>query len=390
MRYLCWTVGEGYGGCEAYIVQMVEYAKAKGWRPTVICGPGAAEEFRRRISGVRIEVPAHVSLVRSGGRFWQRRRVRRPVELLAYAKLLLKIRPHIVHSVLPLHVPSAGPMRSDTWISLCSRLGIPNLMTFQLVEPRWPPKDQDVSTLRQARARGARFCAISRNNRELICDYFQLQQSDVTVIPNRPRRAAKFGVRTDVRREVRTELGVSDADMLIITVAQLHERKGHDLIVGAMGGILEAFPTAKFLWVGEGDRRPVLTESLTQRGLLDRVMMTGWREDVVRLLAASDLFLFATRCEGGESIALGEAVAAGLPVVASNASGIPELLRDGVDGYLFPVDDSAALGRCVRMALGDPVEAKRRACSAQQRLAMYTEEDMLRDTFSLLEDTAKG
>ena len=75
---------------------------------------------------------------------------------------------------------------------------------------------------------------------------------------------------------------------------------------------------------------------------------------------------------------------AGLPIVASDASGIPELLRDGEDAYLFRSGDARALAQAVRKALADPTMAVQRGLSAKERVSSYSEEEMFRDTFTLL------
>ena len=81
---------------------------------------------------------------------------------------------------------------------------------------------------------------------------------------------------------------------------------------------------------------------------------------------------------------------AGLPIVASDASGIPDLLRDGEDAYLFCSGDARSLGQAVQEALADPATAIKRGLSAQRRVGSYTEEEMFRDTFEILESLSSN
>jgi glycosyltransferase involved in cell wall biosynthesis len=381
MNYLCWVPGEYFGGCEAYAVRLVEHLRSLGWRVTVAC-PHArcASEMRRRLDGVRVLELPDVAL---GGHFPGRAFLLRFLQWSRYAACLLRIRPDIVHNIFPWH------QSSRRWIEVNTRRRSRMLFTFQLVPSARPPDGDYVTVFRNARERGARFCAISKHNQRLLCEYYGFAASDVGVIPNRPRTTAGAKLSAAERAKLRRDLGVPESALLITTVGRLHEQKGYDLIAMAIGRIVSAFPQARFLWLGEGEQRSALDALLAQQGVSERVLRPGWRDDVPPLLAASDLFLFPTRYEGGESFAIGEAVAAGLPVVTSDASGIPELLRDGEDAYLFPVNDHAALATAVCAALSDPTEAARRARSAAARLAAYTESDMLRDTVTLLESTAQ-
>jgi glycosyltransferase involved in cell wall biosynthesis len=104
------------------------------------------------------------------------------------------------------------------------------------------------------------------------------------------------------------------------------------------------------------------------------------------LLRACDLFVFPTLAEG-QPFALMEAMAHGLPIVTTDASGIPEILSDGHSGVLCPKGDSCALYRALRLALRDPGAAKTMARNARQRAENLDEREMLQDTLQLIQET---
>jgi glycosyltransferase involved in cell wall biosynthesis len=95
------------------------------------------------------------------------------------------------------------------------------------------------------------------------------------------------------------------------------------------------------------------------------------------LLKSADLFVFPTHFEGGQSFAIAEAMAYGLPIVTSNASGIPEVIRDRTDGLLFRSGDSCDLLETLRWALRHPEKMREMAESAKQRAQDFTEEKMI-------------
>ncbi len=122
--------------------------------------------------------------------------------------------------------------------------------------------------------------------------------------------------------------------------------------------------------MGEGDARSELESMLAQRGLTQVVLLLGFRDDVSEILAASDIAVLPSRVEGFGYV-LVEAMAASLPVVASRASSILEIVEDGVDGFLHDVGDSSAIAAHLGKLLSNPAQARdmgaRGRASAKQR-----------------------
>lgn len=136
----------------------------------------------------------------------------------------------------------------------------------------------------------------------------------------------------------------------ILAMGRLHQNKGFDTLIRA----LPLVPGATLCVAGEGDERPILRALAREVGVADRVHLLGWREDRGALLAACDLFVCPSRHEPLGNVVL-EAWSAGRAVLAAAAQGPRELLNDGRDGVLVPVDDEAALGRAMSALLADPV-----------------------------------
>jgi glycosyltransferase involved in cell wall biosynthesis len=151
------------------------------------------------------------------------------------------------------------------------------------------------------------------------------------------------------RARVRAELGLAIDTPLLVTVAVLRKGKGIGDLLAAMPEILESVPDAMTLIVGDGDQRATLERLAAEEGVADRVLFTGSRDDVGALLAASDVFVLPTH-EDLLPTVVAEAMATGLPVVASDVGGLRDMVEDGVTGTLYPAGEVPALAEaCVEM-----------------------------------------
>lgn len=142
------------------------------------------------------------------------------------------------------------------------------------------------------------------------------------------------------RRSVRRELGLANDDLVVVTVARLDRVKGVDILARDWPAIARRVPSARLLLVGQGALREDLLSVLESEGVLPTVTMTGYREDVAHVLHAADVLALPSRSEGMPLAAL-EALASGLPIVAHAVGGIPELVVDGQNGILVPLETGA-------------------------------------------------
>lgn len=139
---------------------------------------------------------------------------------------------------------------------------------------------------------------------------------------------------------IRTQLGVPNEARVIGTVAQISRRKGIDLVIETAKIILESFPDAYFLIIGpDGKGEKEFAQEMRRRASViasgQRILFLGPRKDIRDILASLDLFFLPSRSEPF-GMAICEAMAAGVPVVASNVGGIPEIIPDDSYGVLKP------------------------------------------------------
>jgi glycosyltransferase involved in cell wall biosynthesis len=161
----------------------------------------------------------------------------------------------------------------------------------------------------------------------------------------------------------------------IMTVGRLAPPKDPLTLVHALP-MLEPRPYS-LAFVGDGPDRRAIEEELRASGLADQVALSGERRDVPRLLAAADVFVLSSRSEGAP-LSILEAMAAGLPVVASDVGGIGELVADGETGLLVPPGDPARLALALARVLDDRALRERLGAAGRARARERFDIDALR------------
>ena len=169
------------------------------------------------------------------------------------------------------------------------------------------------------------------------------------------------------RERVRLELGASAETILVGSVGNLKAQKAPLDFVEAARRAHARDARLAFVFAGDGELRAEVERAIAGAGLSGVVRLLGWRDDVPDLLSALDLFLLTSRFEGLPRAAL-QAIAAGVPVVATDTGGIAEIVADGETGVLVPVGDMPAASDAVVRLAADPEARRRLAAGARLRL----------------------
>jgi glycosyltransferase involved in cell wall biosynthesis len=160
------------------------------------------------------------------------------------------------------------------------------------------------------------------------------------------------------RRAARQQLGLDASAPVIGCVGRLVPLKNQHLMIEVLPTLLRSHPALKLVMVGDGALDTALRQQASSAGVAEQVLFLGQRPDVADLLPALDVFALPSRTEG-LSIALLEACATGLAVVATAVGGNPEIIRHGETGLLIPADDAASL-RDALMSLLDSADLRAR------------------------------
>ena len=168
----------------------------------------------------------------------------------------------------------------------------------------------------------------------------------------------------------RRALGVGPADFAIGTVTRLHDSKGNQYLVDAARLVLDVRPDARFFLVGEGPLLADLQAQAARLQLGDRFVFAGFAKDVAATLSAFDLSVFPSLWEGTPLTAF-EALAAGKPIVATDADGLLDILRDSHDARIVPRRNARALADAIIALLDAPAERARLSANARVSGANY-------------------
>jgi glycosyltransferase involved in cell wall biosynthesis len=166
------------------------------------------------------------------------------------------------------------------------------------------------------------------------------------------------------RHEARRALGIADDDPLVGWVGRLSHEKGADVFVQSLAKIRDASPRASVL--GDGAELSKLQALARALGVDRQVQWHGTIPDAGRLFPAFDVFVLSSRTEG-TPIVLFEAMATGVPIVATRVGGVPDVVSDN-EAALVPADDPSALAHAIRSTLENPTLATERAERARRRL----------------------
>ena len=240
------------------------------------------------------------------------------------------------------------------------RLGIPSISTIHTLDrpPRWT-KEAARSRLMAwtLRRRSDRVIAVSRSARDHVLRKAGLPKRHTAAIHNGINLAPFLAVGTEERCRTRSELGIGADDPVITTVAVLRQPKGITDFLVALPTLLQSYPKLTYLIVGDGPDRSRLDRFVADLGVGQSVHFAGRRSDIPHMLAATDLFVLPSLTEALPTVLI-EAMAVGLPVVATQVGGVPEIVDSGVTGLLVPPSSPTALAEAADRLLNSPRQCR--------------------------------
>jgi glycosyltransferase involved in cell wall biosynthesis len=369
------------GGAESYIRMLTAGALGAGWDVEVAFpAREATRSLRSDLArlGARcrtLEIGAVQPRGRSGAI------IAAALEALATIRLLRALRADATMVVLPHPDQTPGAVLGA---ALAPGVAVASV---HLVAPQLA-----VTALRRrlysfARSRGMRWIAVSQDNRRRLAAALGWPQAAIELVYNGIAAAPnpEPAERRAIAAAVREELGLAPEAKLLLSVGRLHRQKGHDQILDSIPAVLAQRTDAWWVWAGEGPSRGELEARIAGAPLGERVILLGRRADVRRLMLGSDALLFPSRYEGFPLTVI-EAHMTELPVIASRAGPLPEVVRDRLDGLLVSPGDAAALACATVWALEHPGEMAAMAASARSRALSDLSIDAMTDaTLALLQ-----
>ena len=362
--------GDAFGGAERSLLHLLAHTDRAAFEPLLVLHPSTAlRPVLREAAALgvpAIEVP----------------RMRGVLAFPAAMRFAARIRGR--GQILHAHLTWA---LGCSWAILAAGLSsIPSVATVQLFLP-----DDSVRLPRLTRrfvpGRVARYVAVSPHVAEALHDALGVDAARIDVVPNGiPQTARTAAERAQRRGEARRRVFGEEARTIALVVARLERQKGHGTLLAAAADV----PGVLFALAGAGEDRGALERQAASLGLSERVVFLGHRPDVPDLLAAADLFVLPSTSEG-LPLALLEAAAAGLPIVATDIGGNRDVVRAGETGLLVPAGDPAALAAAIRRLATDPSYARGLGESAAARFdSRYTAAAMAKGVERAYERVLRG
>jgi sugar transferase (PEP-CTERM/EpsH1 system associated) len=341
----------GTGGMENGVVNLINHLPAGRFRHAIVSVTDHTD-FRRRIR--RDDVSFHDLNKRPGHDFgWYRR----------LAAVLRTLRPDIVHTR---NLNALEAQFVAAWLGIPARVhGEHGRDVFDLEGRNWK-----YNLLRRAaRPLVRHYIAVSRDLAGWLTDTVGVDAQRVTQIYNGVD-SGRFRPRTGARPDIAPDGFLDGARLVIGSAGRLVAVKDYPTLVRAfirLHGMAPDPEGLRLVLIGDGPEREACQQLVDAAGLARQVWLAGKRDDVAELMRSLDLFVLPSLGEGISNTIL-EAMATGLPVVASRVGGNPELVQAGVTGSLFEAGDADALARLLLEYAHDDARRQREGAAARARV----------------------
>ena len=344
-----------YGGGERAFGQLISLLSKDKYEIDVACKPGGVFEEKIISSG------ASLRPVDMGSRY-------SPKAILQLFSIMKKRSIDIVHS-------QGG--RADFFTRVAAKLaGVPIIVSTIAM----PVEGFDVNPLRKSVYAAFdrfserfvdKFIVVSKALEHALIEKHRINKEKVVLVPNgievEEYRPEERGVEHGAGGKghgVREEFGLGNKIPLVGAIGRLVWQKGFEYLIKAIPSVAEKFPEAKILIVGEGELEAKLKAESEKLKVRDKIIFTGFRQDIKEILSAIDILAMPSLLEGMPFVIL-EAMAMAKPIVATDIESITEILDNGKTGILVPPKDPDALSRAIISLLTDGDKARQMGFEAR-------------------------
>lgn len=353
-----------WGGGQAQVFYLTCGLKERGHQVTVVC-PEEGLLFRKcRLAGLTtypVKMRGEWDIYSA----WQ------------IASLICKENPQILH-IHSAHAHALAQMAGIFNLSLKLKVVLSRRVTFHI-------KRNPISYLKY-RFKIDRIIAVSSRVEQVLIED-GLAKEKITVIHS-GIDLTRFKA-MDKADYPYQELDLDPTQPVVGIIAALVPCKDHRNFLRAASMVLKRLPQVQFLVVGEGKLRESLETLSNDLGLESKVKFLGFREDVVQILSILDLFVLSSYLEG-LCTSLLDAQAAGVPVVATKTGGIPEIIKNGLNGLLVPPQDPESLAKAIVKLLKDKKLAKQMSSCGKEMVREFSKEKMISQTEKVYAELLTG
>lgn len=341
-----------WGGAEVYLMQLVAAARDAGIEPHVYCAD-------------RHDADAWIEALIEQGFNVTRYRPTKEFNPLGFFAARRVLRGYDV-----VHINKTHPRNSLPAVVAARHSGASVVVATEHLtlrpDSRFPMGRRIITFLVRCTNRLLdKTIAVSELSRDQLIDHYGIPPERIVAIRN-GMDVARFDEDVDASA-VRAELGFEDDDSIALLIGRFAPLKGHTFALRALASAMERVPGLKMVFAGNGELEEELKAEAGELGLADRVLFAGFRRDVPRLLAASDVLILPSESESLPLVIL-EAMAARRPVVSTDVGGISEAVEDGRTGLLVKPRDSAGLADAMVEVLGDVERGRSMGLEGRRKL----------------------
>jgi glycosyltransferase involved in cell wall biosynthesis len=372
-RILIASLSPVRGGAEAYAATIASAAARAGW--SVSMAAPDTEQMRPLLEQIRADGVTHVRVPAPA-----RRRLDRVRAILGFTAAVIRTRPRVIQLVLP------WPRSAFGHLLACALLAVPTVVVFQLVPDDRESLRREIEPrlwlYRWARGRRQSWIAVSDHARDMVAYVFDVPAESIGRIYNGVEVEQDGSRPSDP--DARHALGLDADAFVMLSIGRLHVHKGHADLLSALAVLAPRYPELRLLLAGDGAEHGRLEELAESLGIGDRVQLLGHIEDPRRLHRVADLFVFPSRYEG-TPFAMLEAMAGGIPVVATKFGGAEEIIEHASEGLLVGVGDTAGLAAAIEAALDDCAMMTSMAARARLKVRQFSRTSMVDETLAVLD-----
>ena len=354
-RLLVVTESLGVGGTESHLIRTLPLLAKAGWSVATFCLTERGERAEQvEAAGVEVFAAPHLATRKES-------LLRYPAHVTLAANklywLLRHWRPQIAHFYLP------GPYLIGAHVAIAARTPIKVMSRRSLsgYQRNWP------TVARLERRLHGQMDAVIGNSRAVVRELIDegVPEAKVRLIYNGIESVRALPDRDEARRT----LGLDDATLVGVVVANLIHYKGHRELVRGLSHVASNLSSPWRILVAGRDHglRAELEALAAARGISDHIQFLGEYADIPRLLAAADFGLLTSREEGFSNVIL-EGMSAGLPMIVTNVGGNPEAVLDGETGCVVPPCNLKAISDAILRLANDPELRRRLGAAGQKRV----------------------
>lgn len=372
MKIVLAITKSNFGGAQRYVFDLATSFKEHGDDVVVVCGGEGA--LTKKLTEHHIRVVSIPSLGRDVS-------LREDIEAMRnLARIIRTEKPDILH----INSAKIGGLGS-----LLGRiLFVPGVVftahgwAFNEARPFWQRAIIHAASLTTVLLAHKTIFVSNETKRQLG---FKWLVSGKSLVIHNGRKTPDFLSREDARHaltRINPGLDCDPSTLWTLSIGELHPVKSHDLMIEAISQVIARHENIQHVIIGDGELRDELTELIRNKKLEDRVFLLGHINEAANYLKAADIFVLPSRSEALAYVAI-EAAAAGLPIIASDVGGIPEVIENQKSGALVHAGRADEFAHAIIHLIETPKESASLASEALLRSKHFTLDRMVNDTKDL-------